>query len=151
MTAIEPPSHQPDTQASAAADIFYSKAIDRIRQSIIILGGIIFPLIWLRYGVLSAGGFLLGVLISYMNFHWLTRAVNALADRIAADSSSNESGSGIVFRFLVRYLLIGLAAYVTFVSWPQAFRGLLIGLCLPVAGMMGEAAFETYVALRRGL
>jgi len=88
--------------------------------------------------------------ISYVNFHWLTRAVNALADRIAADSNSNESGSGIVFRFLVRYLLIGLAAYVTFVSRPQAFRGLLIGLCLPVAGMMIEAVWEFYSSLRRG-
>jgi fatty-acid desaturase len=151
MTAIEPPSPQPDAQASTAADIFYSRAIDRIRQAILILGAVVLPLIWLRYGILSAGGFLLGVVISYVNFHWLTRAVNALADRIAVDSNSNESGSGIVFRFLVRYLLIGLAAYVTFVSWPEAFRGLLLGLCLPVAGMMGEAAFETYVALRRGL
>jgi len=151
MTAIEPSSPQPDAHASAAADVFYSKAIDRIRHSIIILGAVAFPLIGLRYGVLSAGGFLLGVVISYVNFHWLTKAVNALADRIAVDSNRNESGSGIVFRFMVRYLLIGLAAYVTFVSWPQAFRGLLIGLCLPVAGMMGEAAFETYVALRRGL
>lgn len=150
MTGTEPPS-EPDAPPSAAADIFYSKAVDRIRQSILILGGIIFPLIWLRYGVFPAGGFLLGAAISYLNFHWLTKAVNALADRIAVDSNSNESGSGIVFRFMVRYLLIGLAAYVTFVSWPQAFRGLLIGLCLPVAGMMGEAAFETYVALRRGL
>jgi len=149
MTAIQPSS--PGTEAQTAADIFFSKAIDRIRQSIIVLGAIVFPLIWIRYGFLSAGGFLLGVVISYVNFHWLTRAVNALADRIAADSNSNESGSGIVFRFLVRYLLIGLAAYVTFVSRPQAFRGLLIGLGLPVAGMMIEAAFETYVALRRGL
>jgi fatty-acid desaturase len=150
MTAIEPSSSEPDVHA-AAADVFYSRAIDRIRQSILVLGGIVFPLTWIRYGVLSAGGFLLGAVISYVNFHWLTRAVNALADRIAVDSNSNESGSGIVFRSMVRYLLIGLAAYVTFVSWPQAFRGLLIGLCLPVAGMMGEAAFETYVALRRGL
>jgi hypothetical protein len=149
MTAIEP--SPPGPEAQTAADIFFSKAIDRIRQSIIVLGAIVFPLIWIRYGFLSAGGFLLGVVISYVNFDWLTRAVNALADRITADSNSNESGSGIVFRFLVRYLLIGLAAYVTFVSRPQAFRGLLIGLCLPVAGMMIEAAFETYVALRRGL
>jgi len=149
MTAIQPSS--PGPEAQTAADIFFSKAIDRIRRSIIVLGAVVFPLIWIRYGFLSASGFLLGVVISYVNFHWLTRAVNALADRIAADSNSNESGSGIVFRFLVRYLLIGLAAYVTFVSRPQAFRGLLIGLCLPVAGMMIEAAFETYVALRRGL
>jgi hypothetical protein len=149
MTAIQP--SLPGPEAQTAADIFYSKAIDRIRQSIIVLGAIVFPLIWIHYGFLSASGFLAGVIISYVNFHWLTRAVNALADRIAADSNSNESGSGIVFRFLVRYLLIGLAAYVTFVIRPQAFRGLLIGLCLPVAGMMIEAAFETYVALRRGL
>lgn len=151
MMGIEPSSREPEARASTAADTFYSKAIDRIRQSIVVLGAIVFPLIWIRYGILAALGFLLGAVISYFNFHWLTGAVNALADRIAADSNSSESGSGIVFRFLVRYLLIGLAAYVTFTSWPEAFHGLLIGLCLPVAGMMGEAAFETYVALRRGL
>ncbi len=121
MTETELPSPEPDSQATAAAEAFYSKAIDRIRHSIIILGAIIFPLIWIRYGFLSAAGFLLGSVISYVNFHWLASAVNALADRIAADSNSNESGSGIVFRFLVRYLLIGLAAYVTFVSRPQGF------------------------------
>jgi hypothetical protein len=150
MTGIEPPSRERDAEVVAAADIFYSRAVERITQSIVVLGVFGFPLVWIRYGVMSAGGFLLGAAISYLNFHWLTRAVSGLADRIA-EPHSHEKGTGIIIRFLLRYLLIGLAAYVTFIGWSEAFYGLLIGLCLPVAGMMGEAAFETYVALRRGL
>jgi hypothetical protein len=150
MTGIEPQSHANDSEAAGAAEIFYSRAVDRITRSIVLLGGLLFPLVWIGYGFRSAGGFLLGAVISYLNFHWLTRAVNGLADRITK-AQTVEKGTGIVIRFLLRYLLIGLAAYVTFVGWSEAFRGLLIGLCLPVAGMMGEAAFETYVALRRGL
>jgi len=130
--------------------MFYSRAVERITQSIVILGVLVFPVVWIRYGMMSSGGFLLGAVISYLNFHWLTRAVGALGGRIV-DAHSNEKGTGIVLRFLARYLLIGLAVYVTFVGWSEAFHGLLAGLCLPVAGMMGEAAFEAYGALRRGL
>jgi len=64
---------------------------------------------------------------------------------------SGEKGEIIVARFLLRYLAIGAVVYVTFVSSFAAFKGLLAGLCLPVAGMMAEAAWELYAALRRGL
>jgi hypothetical protein len=147
---MESQSRRRDADAAATADIFYSRAVERITQSIVVLGIFIFPVVWIRYGIMSAGGFLLGAVISYLNFHWLARAVSGLADRIA-EAHSDEKGIGIVFRFLIRYFLIGLAVYVTFISWPEAFHGLLAGLSLPVAGMMGEAAFEAYGALRRGL
>ncbi|HEX4426218.1 MAG TPA: hypothetical protein VH079_12540, partial [Terriglobales bacterium] len=59
-----------------------------------------------------------------------------------------ERGGRIVFRFLIRYFLIAMVASVIFMSWPGAFRGLLYGLCLPVAAMMGEAVYEGVSASR---
>jgi hypothetical protein len=150
MTGSEIQSRDGEAGAQTVAVLFYSGAIDRIMQAIGVLGLLALPLVWIRYGVLSGGGFLLGAVISYLNFYLLTRSVKGLAERMVLPDS-REDGIGIVIKFLCRYLLIGLAAYVTFVSSSAAFRGLLIGLCLPVAGMMGEAAYETYTALRRGL
>jgi hypothetical protein len=49
----------------------------------------------------------------------------------------------------VRYGLVGAAAYAIFRSSPLAFRGFLWGLCVPVAALMVEAAWEGYTAFRR--
>ena len=131
------------------SELFYAGAIDRIKLTILLLGLILTPICWPLYGIGSAAGFLLGATLSYLNFHLLARAVRGLADRIV-QQGSGEKGEIIVARFLLRYLAIGAVVYVTFVSSFGAFKGLLVGLCLPVAGMMIEAAWELYSALRRG-
>jgi len=131
------------------ADHFYSGAIDRIKRTILVLGLLLTPIGWLLYGIKPAAGFLLGAALSYLNFHLLARAVHGLAGRIV-ESGSREKGGTIIARFLLRYLVIGVVVYVTFISSFAAFKGLLIGLCLPVAGMMAEAACELYMAMRRG-
>jgi hypothetical protein len=131
------------------SELFYAGTIDRIKRTVLILGLILTPICWLLYGLRPAAGFLLGASLSYLNFHLLARAVHGLADRIV-QQGSGEKGEMIVARFLLRYLVIGAVVYVTFVSSFGAFKGLLVGLCLPVAGMMAEAGWELYSALRRG-
>lgn len=133
-----------------AAEAFYSGAVGRITRTVLVLGISLAPVVWLLYGPKPAAGFLLGGAVSYLNFHWLARAVRGLAGRIV-EQQSRERGGTIVARFLFRYVLIGLAAYVTFMGWSGAFHGLLGGLCLPVGAMMAEAGYELYVAMRRGL
>jgi hypothetical protein len=149
MSAASPP--QPDDpHALARSDVFYSGAIGRIKRLIWILGLLFVPLVWFRFGALAAAGFVLGGALSYLNFYWLAGAAHGLADRIV-DTQSSEKGGVVVARFLLRYLAIGVVVYVTFIGWFGAFYGLLMGLCLPVAGLLGEAACELYVAFRRGL
>jgi hypothetical protein len=133
-----------------SSELFYAGAIDRVKRTVLVLGLLLTPICWPLYGIRPAVGFLLGVALSYLNFHLLARAVHGLADRIV-QQGSGEKGEIIVARFLLRYLAIGAVVYVTFVSSFGAFKGLLVGLCLPVAGMMIEAAWELYSALRRGL
>ena len=108
---------------------------------------LIAPAFW-KYKTAGAIGFAAGAAISCINFRALQRSVEALADRIV-NRQSAEKGGSIVFRFLVRYALVGAAAYAIFNSSALAFRGFLWGLCLPVAAMMIEAGWETYAAFRK--
>jgi hypothetical protein len=52
-------------------------------------------------------------------------------------------------RFVLRYLLVGVVAYAIFKGSALAFRGFLWGLLIPAAALMLEAAWESYMALRR--
>jgi ATP synthase I chain len=146
MSSSELPSQ---VEEKPASELFYAGAIERIKSTVLILGLLLTPICWLLYGIRPAVGFLLGAALSYLNFHLLAGAVHGLADRIV-QQGSGEKGEIIVARFLLRYLVIGAVVYVTFVSSFGAFKGLLVGLCLPVAGMMIEAVWEFYSSLRRG-
>ncbi len=98
----------------------------------------------------TGAGFVVGCAIAYVNFHWLEKGVNALADRVTQTGRA-ASSRGMVARFLLRYFLIALAAYVIFRVSVAGLYGLLAGLFLPVAAIFCEAAYEVYIALRRGL
>jgi hypothetical protein len=135
---------------SAESAIVYGGLVERILRFILALSVLLIPPVWLRYGMVAAEGFLLGAAISYLNFRWLERAVNGIG-RAVVEFQSPERGGRIVMRFLIRYVLIALVTYVTFISWPGAFRGMLCGLCVPVAAMMGEALYEAFSAFRRGV
>lgn len=103
-----------------------------------------------RFGYRAALGFLLGCVIAYLNFHWLKGGVSGLADRVT-NTGKVQSGKGIIGRFLVRYALLGLAAYAILTSFPASLRGLFAGLFLPVGAIACEAVYEVYAALTRGI
>ena len=141
---------RPSVTTDASSEFFYSGALARISRSMIGLAVVFSLTAWLRYGGRIALGFACGCAIAYLNFHWLKRAVTALADRVA-EAGGPQSGRGIVLRFLLRYVLMALAAYVMFSVSPASLYGLFAGLFLPVAGIACEAAYEAYVALARGV
>jgi|SRR5580692_6616630 hypothetical protein len=134
---------------AAPADDFYSGAVRRIRSFMAGLALVLSAAAWWRFGRWSALGFALGCAIAYLNFHWLKRGVSGLADRVT-NAGKSQSGAGIVARFLLRYVLLGAAAYVILTSFPASLRGLFAGLCLPVGAIACEAAYELYVAVFRG-
>ncbi len=142
-------SPNPDDEArNRSSDTLYSGALDRIRRFMIALGLALSIVAWWKFGRWTALGFLLGCAISYLNFHWLKRVVSALADR-ATGTGKAQSGAGVVARFLLRYLLLGVAAYAILTSFPASLRGLFAGLFLPVAAIGCEAIYELYLALAR--
>jgi hypothetical protein len=130
-------------------DLAYERIIPRVLRNMLVVSALLLgPAFW-RYHWAGSIGFAFGAAVSYVNFHSLTRGVEGLADRIV-NQNSREKGGWIVLRFVVRYGLVGAAAYAIFRSSPLAFRGFLWGLCVPVAALMAEAAWEGYAAFRRG-
>lgn len=126
---------------------FLGGATGRIRHTMLILGVIATLIAWLVWDWRMAAGVLLGCVVSYVNFHWLERALNSLAERITA-AGSKVSSTGTVFRFLLRYVFIGIGAYVIFRGSADGLYGFLGGLSLTVAAILCEAAYEMFAALR---
>jgi uncharacterized RDD family membrane protein YckC len=141
-------TNPPNPDQSPPLDSFYVRAIPRLLRTMLLVGVLLMgPAFWF-YGWAGAIGVAAGSAISYINFRTLVSGVEALGDRIV-NRQSKERGWAIVLRFLVRYGLVGIAAYAIFKSSALAFRGFLWGLCLPVAAMMVEAAVEAYTAFRQ--
>ena len=109
--------------------------------------GVVVCLVFFRWPV--AAGFVVGAVISYVNQHWLERAIEALGERITAQGST-ERGGIIVVRALMRYLLIAAGAYVIFNVSLAGLYGFLGGVLLPFAAVACEVAVEVFFTLRHG-
>ena len=143
MTISQQPASTDNT-----SDAFYARALDRIRNFMLILAPLFTLAALLKFHRWAALGFLLGCVISYLNFHWLKNGVTHLADRVT-NTGKRQSGKGIVARFLLRYVLLGAAAYAILTSFPASLRGLFAGLFLPVGAIACEAVYELYVGVTR--
>ena len=129
---------------ASAAEIFR-----RIFLTMIVLLIAATPVLWLKIGAGMAVSFMIGGSISLVNFYWLKRVLTAFVNAVAVAGKS-RSPAGIVFRFVLRYLLIAAAAYAIFKSSDMSMYGLCAGLSLPVGAVLIEAVYAVYGALRRG-
>lgn len=139
-----------DVPPSPLENEFYSRAYPRILRFMLGMGIVSLILLFARFGRAVALGFLIGAVISGLNFYWLKQVVSALADGIT-ESFQRGSATGVIIRFLARYVLIAVIAYAIFSSSTINIYGFFAGLFLPVAAMFGEAFFELYAAMRHGL
>lgn len=144
MTNLE----NPETPAESPKVLaFYARVIPRMLRVMLVAGAVLLLPAYRVYGWVGTIGFAAGGAVSYLNFRVLVRGVEGLSDRIV-NRNSHEKGGAIVFRFLLRYGLVAIVAYVIFKGSALAFRGFLWGLCLPVVAVMMEAGVEAYVAFR---
>src|SRR5208282_3544306 len=143
-----PADAPPEESRSELISNSYERIVPRVLRNMLVVSALLLvPAFWF-YGWAGSIGLAFGAAVSYVNFRSLTRGVEGLADRIV-NKNSREKGRSIILRFVVRYGLVGAAAYAIFKSSSLAFRGFLWGLCVPVAALMAEAVWEGYTALRR--
>jgi len=133
-----------------AADTFFAGVLHRIRHISIVLGFVSSIAVCLLFGASIGIGFIIGCVVSYVNFVWLERVINEVANRVT-ETGEAAPGKGIVIRFLLRYGFIAIACFAILFSFKSSVYGLLGGLFLTVAAILGEAAYEVVVALRRGI
>jgi ATP synthase I chain len=146
---VTPRAQLDDPKEQAQPQQFFAGAVRRILKfTLIIAAFLVVPTLW-RFGPATAAGFAAGAAISWINFQSLRRGVDGLVERFA-DHPPSQRGGVVVVRFVLRYLLVAACAYAIFKGSRPAFEGFLFGVCLPVAAMMVEAAYETYMVFRRG-
>ncbi|HTM47825.1 MAG TPA: ATP synthase subunit I [Bryobacteraceae bacterium] len=87
-------------------------------------------------------GFLLGALISYLNFRWLKRTVDALG---ALEGAKTPSARVAVLLGL-RYLLLGLGAYAIVKFSEISLTAALVGLFMPALAVILEILIELFYA-----
>jgi ATP synthase I chain len=138
------------SKTQTAADDFYSRALERIQRLMIILGVAALATAWTFWGLRIAIGFALGATIAYLNFRWLEQVVSGIAD-LTIQSGTPASNRGVVHRFLLRYFLMAIVAFVILTVSRESLYGLFAGLLLPVAAILCEAAYEAFAALVRGI
>jgi len=131
------------------AEAFSRSTLRRLFLTMIILLALVAPVLWAKYGEGMGLSFLLGGVISLVNFYWLQRTLVALVDAVAV-RREKRSSAGVVLRFVLRYLLIAVAAYAIFKGSAMSMVGLCAGLSLPVGAVLIEAIYAIFGALRRG-
>jgi hypothetical protein len=138
-----------DTERETA-EAFYSRVFKRLMLAMVGLAVVLTPAAWIRFHTHTGLGFAAGALIAILNFYWLALTIRAAGAK--AEASGGRSGrAGVVVRFILRYLLIALVAYVIFKSSADSLYGLFAGLSLPVAAILMEAVLEVCSALRAGI
>jgi ATP synthase I chain len=137
----EVPPSDPDSEQ------FYTRAYTRMVRCMLIAAVLAAPIFFWRPGWKFASGFLLGATLSLLNFRWLERIVYGLSELLIKSPNAQPSGR-VVRRFLFRYLLIAVGAYVIFKSSVIAVYGFFAGLSLPVVGVFCEAVYELFTTLR---
>ncbi|HZQ19289.1 MAG TPA: ATP synthase subunit I [Terriglobales bacterium] len=135
-------------EAIETAEDFYSRAVVRIQKFMLVIGFAALLTALSYFGWRVGVGFALGSGISYLNFHWLEKVVAGLAE-LTISSGTPASNRGVVHRFLLRYFLMALVAFVILTVSRESLYGLFAGLFLPVAAILCEGAYETFVVLSR--
>lgn len=136
------------TDSAPEANDIYAGALERIHVLMLALGAAALVTGIAVFGWRIGVGFAVGGAVSFLNFYWLKKVVAgvaALTIRVGAPVSSRK----IVQRFLLRYFLMALAAFVILTVSRDSLYGFFAGLFLPVAAMLCEAGYQTYRVLIR--
>jgi hypothetical protein len=121
-------------------DPYYATVEKRLTRIGVLLGGLT-----LLAGVLFVSGrfvvsFLVGAVISYLNFCWMKQGVDRLIGSFGTEVSPapRSSGKSVIFKYFLRYALIGGTLYAIFRFQFFEARGAIMGVLLFVAAVLFE-------------
>jgi len=117
-------------------------AAGRISRLTLALTGAGAAIYFAMAGWRGACGFLLGAIVSYLNFRWLKRTVNALGE--TAGGKPPRAWVAVVLG--LRYLLLGLGAYAIVGFSEISLTAALVGLFVSTAAVILEILIELIYA-----
>lgn len=131
-------------------DAFYSAAERRIEYLTIGIGVAAAVVAGVISGARAGLGVAVGTLLSWLNFRWMRQGISALA-RVATAQSDVEKvriPKSAYAKFLGRYVLLIIVAYVILRGFRSIGLALLAGLFAGVAAVLAELVFQLFRGLR---
>ena len=119
-------------------DAVFQQTTQRVARIAGILGAVGAVIAFLWGGWSSVAGFALGATASWLGFRWLKQVVGSLG--------TDRPAPRLGLKSLVRYLLIGGAAYVIVKYTVVDLRAGLVGLFLSTAAVLVEILIELIYA-----
>jgi len=94
-------------------------------------------------GLDSGLGFLAGAVLSWFNFRWLKQGVDQLLENArSAQPTPKRAAPAAIFKYFLRYALIGLSLYATFRLDLLEVFGFFSGLVLLVGAVLLECVLQ---------
>ena len=94
-------------------------------------------------GLDSGLGFLAGAVLSWINFRWLKQGVDHLLEGTrSAQPPPKRAARAAIFKYFLRYALIGLSLYATFRLDLLEIFGFFSGLLLVVGAVLVECVLQ---------
>jgi hypothetical protein len=124
----------------AGDEEFYSAAERRIEWLIAGIGAAATAATWFVWGGRAAAGLAAGAILSWVNYRWMKQGVNTLARLSTAQvgTQSAQVPSSVYLKFLGRYALLIVAAYVILRAFRPPLASLLAGFFSVVAAVLVE-------------
>jgi hypothetical protein len=131
---------------------FFGGEEKRVELLTLGLGGAAALFVAVRWGWLATAGFVVGVLVSWINFRWLKQGVHALG-RAATAQAGQETvriPRRIYVRLIGRYVLLLVALCAILIgSWLPG-GAVLAGLFAVVAAVLVDMIYRLYRGFRQG-
>jgi len=124
----------------AADERFYAAAERRIEYLTLGIGAVGTAGAAILWGISTGVGFAMGAALSWLNFRWMKQGIGALARLSAAQEGAEKIRvpRSVYFKFLGRYALLILAAYVILRGFKFVIVSVLAGLFAVVAAVLVE-------------
>ena len=121
-------------------DPYYANIESRLTRIGLVLGAVtlVAGVVFLSWSFVIS--FLLGAIISYLNFCWMKQGVDRLIDSFGSEAppALRRSSKSVLLKYFLRYALIGGTLYAIFRFQFFEVRGAVLGLLLFVAAVLFE-------------
>ena len=121
-------------------DPYYATVENRLTRIGMVLAGLTLVVGALFVSWKFVVSFLVGAVISYLNFCWMKQGVDRLIGSFGSEAGPlpRPSGKRVIFKYFLRYALIGGTLYAIFRFQFFEARGAILGLLLFVAAVLFE-------------
>jgi len=127
-------------------------AYKRVQAALLIAAAVAAAGVGVRFGRTFAVGMMLGSAVAFINFLWLKGSMLAFSGRFAQpEAPASPKSSLMMVKFLLRYAVIGVSAFVILKSSAGSAKGFVWGLLMSVPALLFEAGYEIVFSLRHDI